>query len=342
MGHDYSISNASAGSRRSSPFVRNLFSFCVCSPPCVAARSVPRFWVPVTQRAFPPSVFSQIAQLLFKPEQNNNTGNDTHRFCLSVTQMCWNVPTQKLCFVMNPVHLCVGHQTEDAQWFCRCEPARSGGSVVFLLCSDGTNSEWWAGDISIFPLLAISQFKATSGCVLQPAPNFLSLVLIGSFHSAAITVKRSHGARLEDIFSGFWRHTVMSEVRKVKLLLHVLTFSRDSSSFLLLQRLDKMFALRGDGSDFAPPGKVMKRLRVPRPSFCLPSRTWTRFHRWHTQTNYTVLSDSDFIRRPIHVKPAFQKQGHEKRTQGIILNFLANPFKMKSPTFWKLLELRHY
>lgn len=137
---------------------------------------------------------------------------------------------------------------------------------------------------------------------------------IFSFCNHHIMVKRSHEARLEEIFSGSKRYLRSGRWNYSSMSSHLDETHRffcccnaSTRCLLCVETVQTLLSCQP-----APWGKVMKRLWVPQPSFCFPSRTWTRLHRWHTETNYTVLSDSDFIWRPIHVKPAFQKQGPEK------------------------------
>lgn len=84
------------------PLLEFPFSFCVRVPPSVAVRSVPRFWVPVTQQALLPRPSLKWLSFFSNPSRTIILENDKHRFPLSVTQMCWNVPARELCFVINP------------------------------------------------------------------------------------------------------------------------------------------------------------------------------------------------------------------------------------------------
>lgn len=58
----------------------SLCRLCVRIPSAGPGQGVPRFWVPVTQRALLPLVISQRAQFLFKPMEDNVAGRDKHRF----------------------------------------------------------------------------------------------------------------------------------------------------------------------------------------------------------------------------------------------------------------------
>lgn len=58
----------------------SLCRLCVRIPSARPGQGVPRFWVPVTQRALLPPVISQRGQFLFKPARDNVTGRDKHRF----------------------------------------------------------------------------------------------------------------------------------------------------------------------------------------------------------------------------------------------------------------------